>query len=98
VEIFGAAQDDAERIFDFIASDNVTAARRWFRNFHKHARSLRTMPFRHEQIPEADRLGIPLRHVIFGNYRILFFIAEEQVTVVRVIHAARDLKPGLFRF
>jgi plasmid stabilization system protein ParE len=38
----------------------------------------------------------PWRQIIYGNYRIVYRIDENRVTVLRVIHAARLLSRGFF--
>jgi hypothetical protein len=54
------------------------AAVKWVREFYRHARSLRQQPFRYEIIPEAGDIGMPFRHVLQGNYRIIDLVDEEQ--------------------
>jgi plasmid stabilization system protein ParE len=39
--------------------------------------------------PEANRDDI--RELIFHAYRIIYLIAEEQVTILTVVHGSRDL-------
>ena len=90
------AGEDAQHIHDRIAADKPMAAAKWYRGFARHARSLRQLPYRYEQIPEAEELGLPLRHIIFGNYRILYRVDENRVTVLRIIHAARLLRSDMF--
>ena len=58
-------------------------------------RSLKSMPQRHEVIPEAQDLGVDYRHIISGNYRTIYRINEDWVIVLRVIHAARLLDQSL---
>jgi plasmid stabilization system protein ParE len=53
------------------------------------------MPLGFEVIPEADQIGAPFRHVIFGNYRIIYYVGAQQISVCRVIHAARMLTQRL---
>ena len=90
------AQHDVARIHDCIAADKPFAARKWYRGFARHARSLQRLPYRYEEIPEADELGLPLRHIIFGNYRIFYLVSEDAVDIIRVIHAARALRREMF--
>ena len=95
VEITAAAQRDAAAIRDRIARDKPRAAAKWVRDFARHARSLKTHPLRYEVIPEAGELGVTIRHVIFGNYRLFYRVADDRVLILRVIHAARLLEPRL---
>ncbi len=66
---------------------------RWAKRVFQLAHTLESQPFRYEEIPETEGFSFPYRHVLFGNYRLIYRIVEEQVTVVRVIHAARELHP-----
>lgn len=96
VEVSAAARADVRDIRRYIAADKPGAAAKWVRTFGRHARSLRLHPLRYEAILEAEELGLPLRHFIFGNYRIVYLVEDDKVTVVRVIHAARPLRPDVF--
>jgi plasmid stabilization system protein ParE len=55
------------------------------------------MPRGFEIIPEAEEIGAPFRHVVFGSYRIIYHVAADQVAVYRVIHAARMLAPQMLK-
>ncbi len=57
------------------------------------------MPARCPVIPEADELGHPVRHLLYGRrtgvYRVIFDIQEvseegPRVRVLRIWHGARD--------
>jgi plasmid stabilization system protein ParE len=63
VEIAGAAEADLRAIHDHIAQDKPQAAGKWLSRMLKAARSLRTLPFRCEVIPEAEELGIDCRQL-----------------------------------
>jgi len=98
VVIGESAQRDAAIIREIIARDKRKAASKWLRDFRAQAKSLRIMPERYEIIPEAPDLPEKfrhLRHIIFGNYRIIFEIGPKSVNIVRVVSAARLLVRGL---
>jgi plasmid stabilization system protein ParE len=97
VEISVGAEGDLLAIHNEIAQDKPRAAAKWVRAMLNAARSLRSMPFRHEVIPEADETGLEHRHLIRGNYRIIYRVEERKVLVVRVIHAARQLTRRMLR-
>jgi plasmid stabilization system protein ParE len=97
VEIAGQAEADLRAIHDQIARDKPRAAGKWLRDTLAAIRSLRSLPYRHEVIPEAEELGIDRRHLIRGNYRILYRIEGQRVRVLRVIHAARRLTERLLQ-
>jgi plasmid stabilization system protein ParE len=58
-------------------------------------RSLKSLPHRHEVVPESQELGVEYRHIISGNYRTIYRIEDDHVIVLRVIHAARLLDQSL---
>ena len=94
VDITESAQRDLEQIRDYIAHDKPVAASKWLARIRKQIRSLKTMPLRHEIIPEAQAIGIEYRHMRFGVYRTIYRIAGNQVIILRVIHGARLLDPS----
>jgi plasmid stabilization system protein ParE len=96
VEVSTRAEQDVHEIHDVIAADKPVAAAQWVRAFGKHGRSLRQLPYRYEEAAEAELLGLPLHQIIFGNYRIFYVVGEKRVQILRVIHAARTLRPEMF--
>ena len=92
LEIAEAAQKDVTATHDVIARDKPKAAAKWVRTFDRHARSLRYLPLRFEVIPEVDEVGCPYRHIAWGNYRIIYKVDDDVVTILRVFHAARLLQ------
>lgn len=70
---------------------------RGVRETHRLVRTLETVPLLFEAIPEKVELGVDYRHIIHGNYRIIYQVLQAQVIVVRIIHAARLPRPGMFR-
>ena len=76
---------------DYIARDKKVAAAKWVRDFHRLAKSLRLLPERYEVLPEAADVDCQWRHLIFGNYRIIFLVEGNLVTILRVVHAAQLL-------
>src|ERR1700681_1305887 len=96
VRIAKEAEGDVQEMHDLIALDKKKAAAKWVRDFYRHSRSLATFPLRYEVMPEAESLGRLWRHIIFGNYRIIYRVDGNQVTVLRVVHAARLLTRTFF--
>ena len=95
VEITASAERDVRAIRDYIARDKPRAADQWARSIVRQIRSLKTMPQRHEVIPEAAALGVDYRHIISGNYRTLYRIEHARVIVLRVIQASRLLDQSI---
>ncbi len=72
---------------------------RWLTGLFAAIRTLADMPARCPMIPEADELGAPLRHLLYGRrtsvYRIIFDMQEDseegpRVRVLRIWHGVRD--------
>jgi plasmid stabilization system protein ParE len=57
---------------------------------------LRYLPYRYEIVPDAEDIGRPWRHIIFGNYRIIYRVDGNRVSILRVVHAARLLDQSFF--
>jgi plasmid stabilization system protein ParE len=97
VEIAPAAERDIRSTEAYIARDKPGAAAKWVRDLHRKFDSLRQFPLRCEIIPEEIESEVEYRHPIFGNYRIIYTVNAEAglVIILRVIHAARLLRPDL---
>jgi len=99
VVLGGSAKRDVQAIHDYIARDKPDAAAKWVREFHRRAKSLRQLPQRFELIPEVDNIGVPFRHLLHYSHRIIYLVDDDrkQVTVMRVIHGARNLDLSFFQ-
>jgi toxin ParE1/3/4 len=53
--------------------------------------SLAKLSRRYELVPETDEIGEEIRHDIFGNYRIIYRVEEDLVSVLRVFDTSRIL-------
>ena len=95
VDITASAERDVRAIRDFIARGKPRAADKWARSIVRQIRALKSLPQRHEVIPEATDLGVEYRHIISGNYRTLYRVEGDHVIVLRVIHASRLLDQSL---
>jgi plasmid stabilization system protein ParE len=98
VELTPRAAADADRATEYIRQSAPEAAQRWFDGLMAAVLSLEEMPRRCPLAPEAERLGIELRQLLYGNrggrYRIVFRLYEDvQPPVVRMLairHGARE--------
>ena len=96
VEITKVAESDIREIFQYIASDNKTAAMKLVSEIARQIDSLEQFPLRCPVIPESRELGREYRHIIYGNYRTIFRINGPRVIIMRVIHGARLLSLEIF--
>ena len=99
VSLTARAEADAYAAFERIRAVAPASAARWLTGLFAAIRTLADMPARCPVIPEADELGRPVRHLLYGKrtgvYRIIFDIQEAseegpRVRVLRIWHGVRD--------
>ena len=90
VVVTPAAEANLDGIFHFIALDKPRAAQRFVASLRGKIETLAQMPTRCPLASEDGLDGLQIRHLIFGNYRLLFVIDTREVTVLQVRHAARQ--------
>jgi toxin ParE1/3/4 len=93
VRLSSLAKADLDAALDYIHSHSPERARRWLDGLENAISSLKTLPQRCPVIPEADELGITMRHLLYGQraalFRIVFYIEEDEVFVLRIWHGSR---------
>lgn len=88
------ALGDLERIGDYIAQDNPDRARSFIRELLDKARQLGDLPQGFPLVPRYAHLGI--RRRAHGSYLIFYRAEPDRVTVIHVLHGARDYEALLF--
>ena len=83
------AWEDLEKIAEFIARDSERYAAAVVREIRDASRSLDVLSERGRVVPEFANPNV--RELIVGSYRLIYEVAADSVTVVGVIHGARDL-------
>ena len=96
LNITSPAKQDIQGAFEWWR-DNRSAehAERWYRGVYDAIRSLRKHPERCPKAPEADLLPHGMQQLLFGigrqcTHRIVFTLAKDVVTVLRVRHTSQD--------
>ena len=89
VALTRTAEENLDQIFRFIAADNVPAARKFIAGMRTAIMRLSQHPKRCPMAPEDGMDGMELRHLIHGNYRVIFVVASNRVTILQIRHAAR---------
>jgi toxin ParE1/3/4 len=79
---------DLEEIGDFIAQDNPVRAGSFVAELRSHCEKICLNPAGYRRRPE---LSDDLRACVHGNYVIFFESTAEKVTIVRILHSARDI-------
>jgi toxin ParE1/3/4 len=86
------AEADLDDIWLHIATENIAAADRMIERIETAEDRLGEFP----QIGQArPEIGPDLRYWPVGSYLVFYRAEADQVTIVRVVHGARDL-PDLF--
>lgn len=91
VRISETAERDIDVVWGFIAEDNLEAATAFIHHLEERIGRLETLPTGCPLISENELIGTQYRHLIHGDYRMIFRIAGRIVYVLRVIHSARLL-------
>ena len=78
---------DLEEIGDYIAQENPIRAGTFVAELRAHCEKICLNPAGYRRRPE---LSEGLRSCAHGNYVIFFESTTEQVTIVRIVHGARD--------
>jgi len=84
------AIEDLKSIHEFISKDSNRYADRFIEKLINRVDQLENFPKSGRVVPEFNINTI--RELIEGNYRIIYKVSPGQVAIVRVHHAARQLK------
>jgi len=76
------AVERIEEISDYIALDNTDAAITWVEDVFKLVENLTDYPDKGRVVPEIDTESI--RELIFGNYRIVYKVEIEIISILTV--------------
>ena len=96
VSLTPLAEADAYAAFERIRTEAPELAESWLNGLFGAIFSLEEFPMRGPVIGEAEELGFPARHLLYGKgrggHRIIFHIREDgqHVRVLRIWHGFRD--------
>lgn len=84
------AEDDLRTLELFIAKDSILHAIHFIDRLVESVEKLASSPKIGRVVPEFERED--LRELLFRDYRIVYHLQSNTVTVLRVVHGARDMK------
>lgn len=84
------AVEDLRLIHEYISRDSKRYADRFIEKLINRIDQLESFPKSGRVVPEFNLESI--RELIEGNYRIIYKMSTSEVTIIRVHHAARQLK------
>lgn len=96
VEITQTAERDVDEIWAHIGADSIGNATRFVIQLEEKIGTLERLPQRCPAIPENDLLGTEYRHLILGDYRVIFRVKASTVFVLRIVHGNRLLDSSFF--
>jgi toxin ParE1/3/4 len=88
----GNSLRDLENIHAYVALDSTVYADRLVAKLIESAETAAAFPFSGRMVPEVQNDRI--RELIVGNYRVIYQVFEDRVSIVTVVHAGRDLTQG----
>ena len=88
------AERDIESIADYISRDSPSRALTFITGLRQQCERITSNPQGYRERPE---LGPSLHSCTYGNYVIFFQTAAQEVTLIRVLHSARDVATILAR-
>ena len=83
------ARQDLQEVVEYISRDSKAYARSFALHITEKIGRLNAFPESGPLIPE-DSEG-SLRHVVVGNYRVLYRASASAVFILAILHGARDL-------
>jgi addiction module RelE/StbE family toxin len=83
------AVDRASEIAGYIAQDKPSAAEKWTKIVFSKVEQLKTSPKIGRIVPEIR--NNQFREIIYGNYRIIYRIETEQISILTIRHGKQIL-------
>ena len=80
---------DLGSIYEYISRDSEYYARRTVERIIKKDTQISAFPYAGTPVPEYHDEAI--RQIFEGNYRIIYHIGTEMVTILTIVHSARNL-------
>ncbi len=94
IEFSNRARNDIHDIVKYIQQDSPAAATKWRRKLHAKLRILRTTATSFGMAPENEFTRGDVRHLLFGQYRILYVVRDEMAFILTIRHGARQFMSG----
>ncbi|HEV7587997.1 MAG TPA: type II toxin-antitoxin system RelE/ParE family toxin [Longimicrobium sp.] len=83
------ARANVRRLFAPMARERPLQARRWIARLESAAARLEVFPWSGHSVPEVPRLA--MREMLVAPYRLIYFVGDEQVTIINVCHTRESL-------
>jgi len=86
------AIENLEEICTFISKDSPSAAEKYATTVKSRVEALGDAPYIGRIVPEQKGvIDKNLRELILGNYRIVYHVENEIISIITIFHAKRDV-------
>lgn len=92
IDIKPTAEKDLERRFTQIEKHSPESAVNWYLGLIDAIKKLDVLPQRCPIAPENRDIQRGIRHLVVGDYRVLYVIDEDVVSVLHIRHGRHDRK------
>ncbi|TWF54748.1 type II toxin-antitoxin system RelE/ParE family toxin [Neorhizobium alkalisoli] len=92
--ISDTAEQDFERIGDYIAGFNPARAESFVEELFEHCQRFVELPLQYQLVVGHEESG--MRRAPHGSYLIFYRVEETRVEIVRILNAAQDHEAILF--
>ena len=93
IDIATEAAKEIEDIYLYIAKDSQNNATSWYFAIYDKIQTLKDFPARCPMAFEDRYYEYEIRHLIIGNYRVLYRIQDRTVQILHVKHGAQQRNP-----
>jgi plasmid stabilization system protein ParE len=83
------ARANVRTLFARMAEERPLEAQRWIQRLEAAAARLEIFPWSGSSVPEVPRLAT--RQILVVPYRLVYFVGDEQVTIINVCHTSESL-------
>lgn len=81
---------DLQQVVQFIGRNDRDIALEFAKRVHQQARKLANFPEGARLVPESNEPNC--REIFIGNYRLIYLVTPEVVTIVGFFHGGRQIK------
>lgn len=81
---------DLKQVVQFIGRNDRDFAKEFGKRVHQQARKLANFPEGARLVPESD--DSTCREIFVGNYRLIYLVAADIVTIIAFFHGGRQIK------
>ena len=93
VEFTDQAGVEANQAYEWISKESPFGAAAWFNGLVDAVETLEAFPERCPLAPESEDVQREIRQLLYGKYRVLYFVHADSVFILHVRHGAQAYLP-----